>query len=140
MPNYNASQRVADVGSGVPGINPAETPERDWKSMWPLHIRRSRCLLSRLDSEAPTQQPESASHPDRAARAAPGPQLRIRRKRRFQSVPRGVAPQRRVLQTEFEIGDLPRLAVADEPVVGIAAVVPFLDDAHVVVDALGILQ
>jgi hypothetical protein len=32
----------------------------------------------------------SASPPDRAARAVPGPQLRTRRKRRFQSLPPGV--------------------------------------------------
>ncbi len=46
------------------------------------------------------------------------------------------APQRRVLQSQFEIRNLPGLAIADQPVVGVSAIVSFLDDPHVIVDAL----
>src|SRR5260370_13759720 len=77
-------------------ISPAGTFERDWRSMWPLHIRRSRCLLSKLDSEAPVAWPEWASHPDPVGQAVRGPRLRIRRKRPFRSVPRGVASYARM--------------------------------------------
>ena len=44
------------------------------------------------------------------------------------------------LQAELKIGDLAGLAVADQPVVGVAAVVAVFDDAHIVVDGIGILQ
>src|SRR5208337_570147 len=37
-------------------------------------------------------------------------------------------------------GDFATLAISDEPVVGIASVVTLLDDAHIVIDRIGVLQ
>src|SRR5471030_1686471 len=86
--------------SSAGAITSAEIPESGWKSMWPLHIRRSRCLLSRLDSEALMQKQESASHPDRVARAVPclGFELAINvASNRFHEVPQGAQEGERPL-------------------------------------------
>src|SRR5882724_4925295 len=44
------------------------------------------------------------------------------------------SPQRSILQAEFEISYLTGLAIADQPVVGIAAVVAFFDNPYIVVN------
>ena len=46
----------------------------------------------------------------------------------------------RMLQAELELRDLAGLAVAEQPVVGVAAVVAVEHDFHVVVDRIGILH
>ena len=45
-----------------------------------------------------------------------------------------------MLQAQLKISDLAGLAVPDQPVVGVAAVVAVFDDAGIVVDGIGILQ
>jgi len=52
----------------------------------------------------------------------------------------GFAVEGRVLEAEFEVGDLVGLAVADEPGVGVAAVVAFAHDGNELVDVVGILH
>src|ERR1022692_4980698 len=67
-------------------------------------------------------------------------QLRIASEVRADKVTVPRSPERSILQAKFEISNLSRLPVADQPVIGVSTVVAFLDEADVVVDAPGILQ
>src|SRR5262249_44142832 len=49
-------------------------------------------------------------------------------------------PQWCVLESQLEISDFIGFAIADEPVVGITAIVSFFHDADVIVDRVCILQ
>jgi len=52
----------------------------------------------------------------------------------------GLAGERRVLEAEFEVGDLVGFAVADEPGVGVAAVVAFAHEGDELIDVVGVLH
>src|SRR5271170_231882 len=52
----------------------------------------------------------------------------------------GLASEGRVLEAEFEVGDLVGLAVTDEPGVGVAAVVAFAHEGDKLVDVVGVLH